>query len=78
MLPAGGMMTTPGGARFTVYAGFRRGRLVLMRGLPSLERAIEFAESVTSLRFRNREPIFVVDDATREEASKALAELAGL
>jgi hypothetical protein len=54
-----------GEARFTVYAGFRRGRLVLKRGLPTLERAIAFAESVASVRFRNRDPLFVVDDSTR-------------
>jgi hypothetical protein len=52
---------------FSVYARFRSRRLVLQRGIPTLARAVAFAERIKDTRFHDREMVFIVDDATGEE-----------
>jgi PAS domain-containing protein len=51
---------------YSVYARYRKSRLKLMVGLPSLERALAGAERLRAGRFHGRDAVIVVDDLTGE------------
>jgi hypothetical protein len=60
------MLFLPPAETFSVYVAFRRGQLTMKRGIVDLQTAIRFAEQALSLRFRNHDQLFVMDDRTRE------------
>jgi hypothetical protein len=49
---------------YSVFVRFRRTRLVMRRGIRSLDGALEFAEALRRERFHQPERVIVVDDAT--------------
>jgi hypothetical protein len=49
---------------YSVFAKFRHRRLTLMRRIPKLSSAIEFAERIRQLRFHDPDTIFIVSDKT--------------
>jgi hypothetical protein len=51
---------------YSVFAKFRHRRLTLMRRIPKLSAAIEFAERIRQLRFHDPDTVFIVDDRTGE------------
>jgi hypothetical protein len=51
---------------YSVFVKFRHRRLTLMRRIPTLANATEFAERIRSLRFHDPDSVFIVDDRTGE------------
>lgn len=51
---------------YSVFAKFRHRRLTLMRRIPKLGAAIEFAERIRALRFHDPDTVFIVADRTGE------------
>jgi len=49
---------------YSVFTRFRRSRLALGRGMPTVEVAIAFANRVRQVRFHDPDHVFVVDDET--------------
>lgn len=51
---------------YSVFVKFRHRRLTLMRRIPTLANASEFADRIRSLRFHDPESVFIVDDRSGE------------
>jgi hypothetical protein len=51
---------------YSVFAKFRKKRLTLMRRIPHLSNAIEFAERIRQLKFHDRHAVFIVHEGTGE------------